>query len=108
MRRSGPGSGGGHGSRNVKHISAPKTEPRTHSINLDALAQIGTSEFRSKLPLREGKGYEPPYGITDPVKAVGVGGGRKVYASGGQGCHGKVDPGVPSGIPSTKGSWPDD
>ena len=41
MRRSGTGSGGGYGSRNVKHVTAPKVEPRSHRVREPAVAQIG-------------------------------------------------------------------
>jgi hypothetical protein len=107
MRRSGTGLGGGAGSRPVAHTRAPKAEPKAHRINESATAQIGISRFTGRDALREGRGYEP-VGPTDNVKAVGVGGGRKVYASGSQSTHGSVDRGVPSGMESTRGLWPDD
>jgi hypothetical protein len=44
--------------------------------------------------------------ISDPVKAVGVGGGRTIYHCGTQGQQGKPNPGM-AGLPSTKGQWPD-
>jgi hypothetical protein len=44
-------------------------------------------------PFYRGKGYATPVGPTDNVAAVGVGGGRKVYASGSQGMTGNVAPG---------------
>jgi hypothetical protein len=106
MRRSGTGSGGGHGSRPVTHTRAPKSEPKAHAINPAATAQIGISRFIGRDALREGRGLEP-VGPTDNVAAVGVGGGRKIYASGSQGQHGSVDKGMP-GLPSTRGQWPDD
>jgi hypothetical protein len=107
MRRSGTGSGGGDGSRNVKHVSAPKTEPKAHSISPKGVSHLGASQFLGSLPLRDGRGYSPPVGPTDNVAAVGVGGGRTVMKSGSQGLHGKVDKGMP-GLPSTRGEWPDD
>jgi hypothetical protein len=107
MRRSGTGSGGGIGSRPVSHTRAPKAEPKPHSINPKAVSQIGLSTVLGRDELRDGKGYATPRGPSDPVAAVGVGGGRTIYKSGGQGTHGSVDRGVPSGMPSTKGQWPD-
>jgi hypothetical protein len=83
MRRSGTGSGGGHGSRPVSHTRAPKVEPKPHAINPKAVAQIGTSPFLGRDELREGRGYGP-VGPTDNVAAVGVGGGRTIYKSGSQ------------------------
>jgi hypothetical protein len=84
MRRSGVGSGGGHGSRPVTHTRAPKVEPKAHSIDPGAVHQIGTSQFLGREALRDGRGYSPPQGPTDNVAAVGVGGGRTVYKSGSQ------------------------
>jgi hypothetical protein len=107
MRRSGHGSGGGHGMNKVSHRSAPKAEPKPHSIDPAAVHQIGTSQFLGRDALRDGKGYSPPQGPTDNVAAVGVGGGRTVMRSGSQGTHGPVDRGMPSGMGSTKGEWPD-
>jgi hypothetical protein len=107
MRRSGTGVGGGHGSRPVSHVKAPKAEPKAHRINESATAQIGISRFTGRDELREGRGYEP-VGPTDNIKAVGVGGGRTIYKSGGQGTHGSPDRGMPSGMGSTRGEWPDD
>jgi hypothetical protein len=92
----------------VSHRSAPKAEPKPHSINPEAVGQIGISTFLGREALRDGKGYATPVGPTDNVKAVGVGGGREVMRSGSQGTHGSVDRGVPSGMPSTRGQWPDD
>jgi hypothetical protein len=106
MRRSGTGSGGGHGSRPVTHTRAPKAEPKAHAIDPGAVSQIGISHFLGRDELRDGKGYATPVGPTDNVAACGVGGGRDVHRSGSQGLHGKVDPGMP-GLPSTKGQWPD-
>jgi hypothetical protein len=90
----------------VSHRSAPKAEPKAHAMSVERASQIGATVSFRKPPLQEGKGYEPPYGITDPVKAVGVGGGREIHKSGSQGQHGTPDRGMP-GLPSTKGQWPD-
>jgi hypothetical protein len=107
MRRSGVGSGGGHGSRPVTDTRAPKVEPKAHSIDPKAVSQIGLQTFLGRDALRDGKGYATPQGPTDNVAAVGVGGGRTVMKSGSQGTHGPVDKGVPSGMPRSTG-WPDD
>jgi hypothetical protein len=104
--RSGHRPAGGVHSKQVIHKPQPKREPRSHAIDPGAAGQIGVSRFTGREPLREGKGYGP-VGPTDNVAAVGVGGGRTVMKSGSQGTHGSVDRGVPSGMPSTKGQWPD-
>jgi hypothetical protein len=105
MRRSGQGSGGGYGSRTVRHVTAPKREPRSNRVREPAVAQIGgnygdhtTNKGETGWrpgPLYGGKGYATPVGPTDNVAACGVGGGRKVYASGSQGTQGSVNPGNP-------------
>ena len=106
MRRSGQGSGGGFGSRPVKHVRAPKVEPRAHAKSVKAVSQIGTSVgnhvtgkrkvLRSTMrDIDAGRGYSPPVGPTDNVSAVGVAGGRTVYRSGFQGQHGGVNSGNP-------------
>lgn len=92
---------GGLKSRNVTHRSAGKAEPKPNAMNVKAASQIGGSQGdhlteKSKIlknviePLHAGRGYAPPVGPTDNVKAVGVGGGRTVYRSGFQGQHGDV------------------
>jgi hypothetical protein len=105
--RSGHRPAGGLHSKQTVHKQAPKLEPKPHSIDPKAVSHLGESQFLGRLPLRDGKGYSPPQGPTDNVAAVGVGGGRKVYASGSQGQHGQSDRGMP-GMPSTRGEWPDD
>jgi hypothetical protein len=110
---------GGLHSRVVKHSKAPKVEPRSRGQNISAVAQLGahigdhiTAESRPGSTgyrgeeLVRGAGYSPPVGPTDNVAACGVGGGRKIYASGSQGTQGSTNPGKP-GLPSTKGQWPD-
>jgi hypothetical protein len=105
MRRSGTGSGGGYQMNKHRDSRAPKVEPRANAYNPGGVAQWGQaqgthsthgreSDYRGD-PKRIGRGYEAPYGITDPVSAVGVGGGRKIYASGSQGTQGSVAPGNP-------------
>jgi hypothetical protein len=105
--RSGHRPAGGLHSKQTVHRPLSKPEPKPHSINPEATAQIGISTFLGREALRDGKGYATPIGPSDNVAAVGVGGGRTVMKSGSQGTHGSVDRGVPSGMPSTKGQWPD-
>jgi hypothetical protein len=104
MRRSGKGSGGGYGSRPHRDVRAPKSEPKPRAMSPGAVNQFGakvgdhTTDKRSSSGYRgeelvRGKGYTPPVGPTDNVKAVGVGGGRKIYACGGQGVQGEVNRG---------------
>jgi hypothetical protein len=106
MRRSGRGSGGGIGMNKITHRSAPKTEPKAYAKRPAGAAglgsfygdhttnRLGSSGFKGE-KLEGGRGYEPPGMISDPVKAVGVGGGRKVYGSGSQSQYGNPAPGNP-------------
>jgi hypothetical protein len=91
--------GGGLHSRNVRHTTAPKVEPRARQIREPAVAQIGgnygdhvtrgdSSGWRPG-PLYGGKGYNNPVGPTN-MALSGPGAGREVMRSGGQGCHGEV------------------
>jgi hypothetical protein len=48
-------------------------------------------------PFYRGRGYEPPGMISDPVKAVGVGGGRTIYKTGSQDQYGSGGPQKPQG-----------
>jgi hypothetical protein len=93
-------------SKQTIHKPQPKVEPRAKAINKEAVAQIGISTFLGKEPLYEGRGFNAPVGPTSTMVS-GPGGGRTVMKSGSQGTHGSVDRGVPSGMPSTKGQWPD-
>ena len=105
MRRSGTGSGGGY--RMNKHVEsrAPKAEPRANRVREPAVGQIGGSYGDHVTNKGEtgwrpgslygGRGYEPPGMISDPVKAVGVGGGRTIYKSGFQDQHGQPAQGNP-------------
>ena len=117
MRRSGTGSGGGLGSRPVKHVKAPKAEPYPNKMSVKGVSQIGQAMGNhitedSKIlknvirPVYDGRGYAPPVGPTDNVKAAGVGGGRTIYRTGVQGQHGAVASGEPK-IANTRGQWPD-
>jgi len=115
MRRSGTGSGGGYGSRNVKHVSAAKVEPRARQIREPAVAQIGGSYGDHVTntkgpgtgwrpgPLYGGAGYSNPVGPTN-MALSGPGAGREILRSGGQGTHGSVNPGSPR--PKTSRSSP--
>ena len=108
MRRSGKGSGGGIGMNKVVHRPHGKTEPFARTMRVEGVGQLGqkqgshiTSEkgesdtgYRGE-KVRGGPGYNPPLGITDPVKAVGVGGGRTIHSCGSQGLQGSVNPGNP-------------
>ena len=107
MRRSGTGSGGGYGSRPVRHVTAPKAEPRARGINPSAVAQLGEhvgdhitnksgTGYRGE-PLVRGSGYSPPVGPTDNVAACGVGGGRTVMKTGSQQQYGSGGAPKPAG-----------
>jgi hypothetical protein len=108
MRRSGTGSGGGYGSRPVRHVTAPKVEPRARGVNPSAVAQLGehvgdkvthvkgSTGYRGE-PLVRGSGYSPPVGPTDNVAACGVGGGRTVMKSGSQQQYGSGGAPEPAG-----------
>ena len=100
MRRSGTGSGGGIGMNKVVHRPHGKTEPIANKYRPQGVSQhgqmqgthvtrAGETSYRGE-PKRGGRGYEPPGMISDPVKAVGVGGGRTIYSTGTQSQHGDV------------------
>jgi hypothetical protein len=103
MRRSGQGSGGGYGSRNVRHVTAPKVEPRAKRIREPAVAQIGGNYGDHSTHGREtgwrpgsiygGKGYNNPVGPTN-MALSGPGAGRTVMKSGSQ-CQTGTNPGNP-------------
>src|SRR5215469_784806 len=105
MRKMGTGSGGGIGMNKVTHRSAGKVEPRANAYRPHGVSQYGQMQgthvtrygeapYRGE-PKRGGRGYEPPGMISDPVKAVGVGGGRTIYKTGMQCQTGPVNPGNP-------------
>jgi hypothetical protein len=85
---------GGVASRNVANVRAPKAEPVANRASVKGVSQIGQMlgnhiTERNKVlkgvakPVFDGRrGYEPPVGPTDNVKAVGVGGGRTIYRTG--------------------------
>jgi hypothetical protein len=96
---------GGISSNKVVHRPHGKTEPRANAYRPAGVSQYGgmqgshvterrESDYRGE-PKRGGRGYEPPGMISDPVKAVGVGGGRTIYSCGSQGTQGAVNPGNP-------------
>jgi hypothetical protein len=60
----------------------------------DHITHKGSTGYRGEELVR-GKGYAPPAGPTDNVKAVGVGGGRTVYGCGSQDQHGQPAQGNP-------------
>jgi hypothetical protein len=105
MRRSGVGSGGGIGMNKQVNSRNPKVEPRARGINPGYAGQLGEMEgshstdgretgYRGT-PMSAKRAYNAPGMISDPVKAVGVGGGRTVHHCGSQGVQGPVDPGDP-------------
>src|SRR6516165_9635044 len=94
--RSGHHPAGGISSNKVVHRPHGKTEPKPHARNPARVAQYGQmqgshithgkeSSYRGE-PDFTRSGYATPVGISDPVKAVGVGGGREVMKSGQQSC----------------------
>src|SRR6516164_5210007 len=104
MRKMGTGSGGGYGSRNVKHVTAPKVEPRSHRVREPAAAQIGgnygdhvtrggSTGWRPG-SIYGGAGYSNPVGPTN-MALSGPGAGREILRSGGQGTHGAPASGNP-------------
>jgi hypothetical protein len=86
---------GGLHSRNVRHVSAPKAEPKPHGASPAGASQLGQQTAYIKDELVRGKGYANPVGPTDNVKAVGVGGGRTIHQSGSQ--HGLTTRQIPEG-----------
>src|SRR6516225_11085701 len=115
QNRMGHKPGGGLHSRNVRHSTAPKVEPRAKRIREPAVAQIGGSYGDHVTntkgpgtgwrpgPLYGGAGYSNPVGPTN-VALSGPGAGREILRSGGQGTHGSVNPGSPR--PKTSRSSP--
>ena len=100
-------AGGGINSNKVVHRPHGKTEPVANKYRPQGVSQYGQmqgshvtrgqeSNYRGE-PKRGGRGYEPPGMISDPVKAVGVGGGRTIYKTGSQALTGSGGPAKPSG-----------
>jgi hypothetical protein len=91
---------GGLHSRQVRHTSAPKVEPRSRAINPSGVNQLGnlvgdhvthsgkSTGYRGE-PLIRGTGYNAPVGPTNMMPSS-PGSGREVMRSGQQGQHGSV------------------
>jgi hypothetical protein len=99
-RSSGHRPAGGLHSNKVVHRPHGKTEPVANKYRPQGVSQYGQmqgthvtdrreSSYRGE-PKRGGKGYEPPGMISNPVSAVGVGGGRTIYKTGTQDQYGTV------------------
>ena len=108
MRRSGVGSGGGHGSKNIVHKPV-KTGAGSKSTSPGAVGQIGQSQgshvtnkgdtgYRGEI-FHKPPNFQPvPFGNETAlnVKGGGPGKGRTLYGqSGSQGCHGQPAQGSP-------------
>ena len=87
--------GGGLHSKNVRHVDAPKAEPKPHGASPAGASQLGQQTAYIKDELIRGRGYATPKGPTDNVAAVGVGGGRTIHQSGSQ--HGLTIRQIPEG-----------
>jgi hypothetical protein len=95
-------AGGGALSKNVRHVTAAKTEPRPEAVHPGGVGQLGekqgshvTGDRESKYrgdPFYNRKGYTPPVGPAN-MALSGPGAGREVMPSGGQGRHGAPAPG---------------
>jgi hypothetical protein len=107
QNKSGHRPAGGISSNKVVHRPHGKTEPRAMAKNPGGVGQFGNLQgahatnkgdtgYRGD-PVRGGRGYEPPGMISDPVKAVGVGGGRTIYKSGSQEQYGSGGTEKPAG-----------
>jgi hypothetical protein len=91
---------GGLHSRQVRHTTAPKVEPRARAINPSAVNQLGnfvgdhvthrgdSTGYRGE-PLVRGSGYNNPVGPSS-MALSGPGAGREVMKSGQQSQHGGV------------------
>jgi hypothetical protein len=103
--RTGHRPGGGIASRVVKHVTAPKREPRARAINPGGVNQLGNhvgdhvtnkaggTGYRGE-PLIRGSGYNAPVGPTNMMPSS-AGAGRQTMHCGSQGTHGSVNPGSP-------------
>jgi hypothetical protein len=105
--KSGHRPAGGISSNKVVHRPHGKTEPIANKYRPQGVSQWGQaqgshithdkeSSYRGE-PKRGGRGYEPPGMISDPVKAVGVGGGRTIYKTGSQEKYGSGGAEKPAG-----------
>jgi hypothetical protein len=107
MRRSGVGSGGGHGSKNVVHKPV-RTGSGSKSTNPGGVGQIGQSQgthvtrhgesdYRGEI-FHKPPNFQPVKFGNEVALNVGKGGpgtGRTTYASGSQDCHGTPAQGSP-------------
>ena len=107
MRRSGTGSGGGHGSKNIVHPKV-RTGAGAKAAHEGGVSQLGNkvgnhitnksaTNYRGD-PLFAGRGYNPAKYGNEVALNVGKGGpgtGRTTYASGSQDCHGTPERGSP-------------
>jgi hypothetical protein len=92
---------GGPGSRVVKKVAAPKTEPKSRAMNPKGVSQLGNlvgnhvmergkPVTKSVEPLAGGRGYNPPSGVNLNAKPT-------IYGNcGTQGAHGPAAAGMPS------------
>jgi len=91
--RSGHRPGGGIASKNTRHTTAPKVEPRAHARNPGAVAQYGAHVGNHRTAYGGGRtrykgepdftrqGYSPPQGPTSLANNGPKGQGRVIYAS---------------------------
>jgi hypothetical protein len=107
MRRSGVGSGGGHGSRNIVEPRV-KTGTGSRGTRPGGAAALGSvygnhvtnrdhTDYRGP-KFHDGKSFQPVKFGNEVALNVGGGGpgtGREVMASGSQGCHGQPAAGSP-------------
>jgi len=99
--RSGHRPGGGLHSKNTRHTTAPKVEPRVYARNPGAVAQYGAHVGNHRTAYGGGRtrykgepdftrqGYSPPVGPTS-FSNTGPGGGRTIYEHGTQCQTGNV------------------
>jgi len=92
QNRMGHKPGGGLHSRNVRHSSAPKVEPKAYARNPGAVAQYGqhVGDHTTNRPQSTGyrgdpdttkRGYQNPVGPAS-FNTIGPGKGRDVHSSG--------------------------
>jgi hypothetical protein len=82
-------TGGGILGNKVRHVSAPKIEPKSKAVSPEAAAGIGLSHAYKVPNLERGKGYSTPVGPSSSM-GVGPGANRTVMKCGSQGTHGPV------------------
>jgi hypothetical protein len=94
----------GISSKNVRHTTAAKTEPRPKAINPGGVGQLGEAQGRHSTNKGDsdysgdkwslGPGYRNPVGPTN-MALEGPGAGCNIMPHGGQGRHGAPNPGQP-------------